>query len=96
MKKLFPPTQIDQILEDFALQTSPLNLGNILEGQSSEPQSPNNFDFDKLESHKIFHLDQIKQVCINYRLRFLDLIYFKGNIPKEGVEKITQLEKKHH
>jgi hypothetical protein len=95
MKKLFPPTQIDQILEDIALQTTPLNLGDMVDGQSSEPQSSNNFDFDQLESHKIFHLDQIKQVCINYRLRFLDLKYFKGNIPKEGIEKITQLEKEH-
>ena len=93
MKKLFPPTQIDQILEDIALQTTPLYIGDMLDGQSSEPQSSNNFDFDQLETQRIFHLDQIKQVCINYRLRFLDLKYFKGNIPKEGIEKIIQLEK---
>ena len=52
MKKLFPPTQIDQILEDFALQTTPLNLGNVLEGQSSEPQSSNNFDLIDLARSK--------------------------------------------
>ena len=67
----------------------------MLDRLSSESQNRNNFDFDQLESHKIFHLSQIRKVCVDYRLRFLDLKYFKGNIPKEGIEKITQLEKEH-
>ena len=54
----------------------------------------NNFDFERLETNKIFHLNQIKSFT-DYRLRFLDLKYFKGNIPKEGIEKIIQLEKDH-
>jgi hypothetical protein len=28
-------------------------------------------------------------------LRFLDLKYFKGNVPKEGIEKISKMEKEH-
>lgn len=55
----------------------------------------NNFDFDQLETDKIYHIDQIKKICIDYRLRFLDSKYFKGEIPAEGISKIKALEKSH-
>lgn len=56
----------------------------------------NDFDFDLLETDKIFHLDQIKEICIDYRLRFLNSSYFKGNIPQEAISKIKHLEAAHH
>ena len=37
----------------------------------------NNFDFDQLDTNNIYHIEQIKQICIEYRLRFLDSKYFK-------------------
>tara|TARA_A200000113_G_scaffold208725_1_gene207277 strand:+ start:435 stop:1106 length:672 start_codon:yes stop_codon:yes gene_type:complete len=93
MMKLLPPTQIDRILEKVSQQDT-FDPKELLKG--TEPsESINNFDFDLLESHKIFHLDQIKEVCIDYRLRFLDLKYFKGNVPKEAIAKISALEKNH-
>ena len=55
----------------------------------------NRFDFDQLESENIFHIDQIKQICIDYRLRFLSSSYFKGEIPQEAIQKIKHLEKIH-
>lgn len=55
----------------------------------------NTFDFDLLETSKIYHLNQIKQVCIDYRLRFLDSRYFKGEIPQTAIAKIKGLEKVH-
>ncbi len=55
----------------------------------------NNFDFDLLETNKIYHIDQIKQICIDYRLRFLDSKYFKGEIPQEGISRIKALERTH-
>ena len=91
--KLLPPTQIDRILEKVSQQDT-FDPKELLKG--TEPsESINNFDFDLLESHKIFHLDQIREVCIDYRLRFLDLKYFKGNVPKEAIAKISALEKNH-
>ena len=91
--KFLPPTQIDRILEKVSQQDT-FDPKELLKG--TEPsESINNFDFDLLESHKIFHLDQIKEVCIDYRLRFLDLKYFKGNVPKEAIAKISALEKNH-
>jgi hypothetical protein len=55
----------------------------------------NSFDFDLLESDKIYHIDHIKQICVNYRLRFLDSKYFEGEIPQEAISKIKGLEKQH-
>ncbi|TMM56947.1 hypothetical protein FEE95_10655 [Maribacter algarum] len=55
----------------------------------------NRFDFDQLETDKIFHISQIKQICIDYRLRFLNSKYFKGDIPQEAIHKIKALEKNH-
>jgi hypothetical protein len=93
--KFFPTTQIDRILEKIAQQDATVDLDKLFNGHHSNSNSTNDFDFDQLDSKKIFHLEQIRKVCIDYRLRFLDLKYFKGNIPKEGIEKIIQLEKLH-
>ena len=61
---------------------------------SSAPR--NQFDFDLLETKNIYHLDQIKEICIDYRLRFLDSRYFKGEIPPEALSKIKKLERDHN
>lgn len=55
----------------------------------------NNFDFDQLETHRIFHLNEIREVCIHYRLRFLDIKYFKGKLPNSAHEAINSIEKNH-
>ncbi len=55
----------------------------------------NDFDFNLLETDRIYHLDQIKDICINYRLRFLDSRYFKGKIPQSAITKIKELESVH-
>ena len=56
----------------------------------------NTFNLDLLETSKIYHISQIKEICINYRLRFLDARYFKGDMPLEAISKIKHLEKIHH
>ena len=61
----------------------------------SKPAVENLFDFDALESDRIYHVSHIRQICINYRLRFLDTNYFKGSIPREGLQKIKELENIH-
>ena len=58
-------------------------------------KNDNKFDFDKLESKKIIHLNAIKKICISFRLRFLDIHYFKGDIPIEAIDKIKELELDH-
>lgn len=55
----------------------------------------NRFDIDLLETKNIFHLSQIRSICIDYRLRFLDSKYFKGTIPPEAISKIKHMEQQH-
>lgn len=66
---------------------------DTLSKKSSEVE--NNFDFDLLQSEQIFHISDIKNLCINYRLRFLDSHYFKGDFPEEAISEIRNLEKNH-
>ena len=62
---------------------------------NSIENTTNKFNIDLLESDKIYHLSYIKEICIDYRLRFLDTKYFKGNYPSEAIAEIKKLEKKH-
>ncbi len=64
--------------------------------ESLEIKSLNDFNFDKLTTDKIYHINQIKKVSINYRLRFLDLKYFKNKLPDEANKAIDKLESDHN
>jgi len=55
----------------------------------------NHFNPDLLEAENVFHINQIKKICIDYRLRFLDTRYFKGKYPHSAISKIKGLEKLH-
>lgn len=71
---------------------------NLIKSSLSEECSTthNSFKLDLLETDKIFHVNQIKKICINYRLRFLDSNLFKNEIPEEAITIINSLEKKHN
>lgn len=68
----------------------------ILNSTGNTTHTTNNFDFDLLDSQKIFHLNAIKNTCITYRLRFLDLKYFKNKLPELAYSKIEELEAQHN
>lgn len=59
------------------------------------PIVPNQFDFDSLDTSRIYHLDHIRKICIDYRLRFLDLKYFKPELPEEALDEISRIEGDH-
>lgn len=63
--------------------------------KSNSSSKENDFNFDLLETDKIFHINHIKKICIDYRLRFLDSKLFKNKIPEEAISKIHALEKAH-
>lgn len=63
--------------------------------QSESSTKSNQFDFDLLQTDEIFHISTIKNVCVDYRLRFLDSHLFKNTIPEEAISKIATLEKTH-
>lgn len=56
----------------------------------------NTFNFDDLDPGRIFHLNDIKRICLIYRLRFLDSHFFKGDFPEEAISKIRELENRHN
>jgi hypothetical protein len=55
----------------------------------------NTLNFDKLESERIYHIDQIQKICVNYRLRFLESNLFKGDLPQEAIQNIKRLNTEH-
>lgn len=67
-------------------------LNTIQTGASTDH---NNFEFELLQTDHIYHIDHIKTICIDYRLRFLESKYFKGKLPYEAISKIKALEKAH-
>ncbi|QLE02330.1 hypothetical protein HX109_12465 [Galbibacter sp. BG1] len=93
-KSLSEKAILDQVQ---AILTEDTNHENrILESlESGNNSNQNNFDFDLLESSRIYHIDQIEKICIDYRLRFLNSKYFKGQIPREAISEIKNLEKSH-
>ncbi|MEA1787372.1 hypothetical protein U1E44_14825 [Arenibacter sp. GZD96] len=88
----------DQILQNVLsiLQKDTLAKNRIEKNIATGKTTADNlFDFDALETQHIYHISQIRAICIDYRLRFLDSRYFKGVIPPEAISKIKQLEAIH-
>ena len=48
----------------------------------------NAFNLDLLETDRIYHLETIKEICVDYRLRFLDAALFKSEFPEEAISEI--------
>ena len=53
------------------------------------------FNLNKLDRKNIFHLSDIRKTCIDYRLRFLNSKFFKGDFPDSTVKKIDVFKKDH-
>ena len=58
----------------------------------SEGQA-NNLDLRNLDANRIFGVDEIQKICVDYRLRFLDAKYFKGDIPYEAIAEVKRIQK---
>ena len=96
--KILPPTNIELELKKIRkkeIGSKPFEayLNQLL--VDHKIVSKNRFSLDLLKTENIFHIDQIKKVCIDYRLRFLDLAYFKGTLPESAEREIERLEKEH-
>lgn len=73
------------------LQNESLHEARILEdieGKNKPDRLPNS------DGLSLFSEESIKNICVKYRLRFLDSSLFKGEIPYEAIQKVKQLEKK--
>ena len=79
---VFHPTNIAEKLAN--AKTQDQALIDAVYAFIAQPNSTNDFDLDQLESKDIYHIDTIKNICIDYRLRFLDLKYFKNVLVGQG------------
>jgi hypothetical protein len=48
---------------------------------------------DALQADRIFHIDAIRELCIEYRLRFLPSDRFKGEIPHAALAELRRIER---
>jgi len=92
--KFLSPTNIERVLQKTEATDKSVSLEALL--AAHRITKANHFDFDLLETNRIYHLSSIQKVCVNYRLRFLDLRYFKSPLPKEAKAKIEALEGIHN
>ncbi|WP_159947223.1 hypothetical protein [Polaribacter septentrionalilitoris] len=71
---------------------------DVLERLAQSPinKTTNTFNIDRVDANAIFHISQIRKICIDFRLRFLDTRYFKADYPQEVISKIKALEKEHN
>ena len=53
------------------------------------------YNISKINSDKLFHVNQIKKICIDYRLRFLELNLFKGKVPKKAYQNLEKFKADH-
>lgn len=94
---LLPKTNLEEVLiktrAKRTIAVDPSSFDQILDSLHIKIQ--NNFDFDQLETHRIYHEDEIRDVCIQYRLRFLDLKYYKSDLPESAHQAIAKIEKDH-
>ena len=78
--------KIDRLLEESFQQenllTEEIKQRNLIESNEGEGLKPEH----------IYSLEEIKKVCVDYRLRFLDAKLFKGEIPLEVLLNMSKLE----
>lgn len=67
----------------------------ILENLKQYNKSNELISEEDVDANAIFSIRDIKQLCIDNRLKFLESKYFKQEIPYEAILKIKALNKKH-
>lgn len=63
----------------------------ILDNIQSYNKSYEILDEEGLDPNRIFSLEEIKNIAIKYRLRFLDSPIYKGSIPSEALNEIKEI-----
>lgn len=64
--------------------------------RSKTPAGAQPVALNNLELERIYHIKHIEQICIEYRLRFLDSHRFKSSIPPEAISKLKHLQRKNN
>ena len=89
----------DELIEEVqqVLLFSEKRDGEILQlfGLGSTVAYKNNGQFERCSSNQFYTLDQIKRLSISYRLRFLTVNYYTGEVPCELIFTLKKFEHEH-
>lgn len=85
----------DMVVREFnkILSNEQFNEKNILKNLKSYNQNFDLLDEDLLDKSRIYGIKEIKNICIQYNLRFLDSQLYKGEFPSEAIYTIQELNK---
>ena len=67
----------------------------IIENLAAGRKGFHTLEAGKLAEDQIYYIDDIRQTCIRYRLRFLSTRFYKGDLPYEAIAKIKALQEEH-
>lgn len=83
-----------EILEGFKALLAKRSEGErILNNLFTSEGNSEELNFDVLKTQRIYHIEDIKKLCVDYRLRFLDSKHFNGTFPSEALDAIESFEK---
>jgi hypothetical protein len=62
----------------------------------SRLKNPQGGNIEKeIDDENVFSINEIRNICIRYRLRFLDTAHFRSKYPYDAIAEINAFEKKH-
>ncbi len=79
-----------EILEKLGISTS-ITKGNSILDKIKKDDEQNSL-LPEYEERRVFTIDQIKSLCLDYRLRFLPSKLYKGSIDEKLPEKVREFE----
>lgn len=81
------------VLDGFkTLLNAPSDGARILENLFESTGDLESLNFDALETERVYHISDIKKLCVDYRLRFLDSKHFNGTFPAEALDAVKDFE----
>jgi hypothetical protein len=90
-RESFAPSDVmDEVYE--LLHKAYCDERDLMHRMTSKGGAQAEFSWAALDAKQLYTTDDIKKLCIQYRLRFLDASKFKGEIPFEAVSKTKNLE----
>ena len=92
---------VNEYVENTALTDNQIlsRLGmtsNLIKGRSiKEKKDATEAEINKYDRNRVFHISQIESICKKYRLKFLNVQYYKGKIDGDLATKISTFEIAH-
>jgi len=77
------------------LENAAASESEILSRLKNKTGENSNLPIENLDEENIFSIYEIRQICIRYRLRFLESTFFKSEFPYAAIAEINSFEKKH-